>query len=467
MEKLQGATFSLEHQYRVDERDAQIGFITRYDGHQLPFERPVWLGVYDRLTDAAADSRVYNRIKTSAKRAHRVDAPSVLSILDYGTLDRGVPFVVSERIPSTSLADHIEQHGPLPPADLVPLVEAVADGLETIHEAGLAHGNLTADWIHLHEDDPTAPRLSYFHVGLTLDELRRMDGAVLTPEIVRAYPPESFARETPAAAELDEDDDPTTTFTPVADVWALGAVTYELFVGFHPFFDDDEPGDASDGIARLQHEEARPLADFGIEPPLSDVVSRALAPDPNERFETPDAFARALKRARAKVSDLTPEEAETTSDDRESAPSIQSDDEGDSRPPSDPSHTAGDDELEPGGPASLLVTLVLVVFAASNLAWFVFFMRSDDAGLSSEDRPETRPPPESLRLETTPSGATVFDAEQQKLGKTPLAIPPERLADSPLELVVKKTGFDDHPVTLRRDDQTRILGVELRKSTTD
>jgi serine/threonine protein kinase len=465
MENLQGGTLSLEHRYRVDEREQQVGFITRYGGHQLPFERPVWIGVYDRLTDAAADSRVFDRIKKSAHRAHRIDAPSVLRILDYGEIDRGIPFVVSERVPSTTLADYLEEHGPLPPADVVQLVAGVADGLEAIHEAGLAHGNLTGDWIHLAADNPSTPRISYFHVGLTLDELRRMDGAVLTPEIVRAYPPESFARETPAAADLDDDSDPTEAFTPTADVWALGIVTYEALVGFHPFFDNDQPSDASEGIARLQQDSARPLADFGVEQQLSEVVSRALARKADDRFDSAKAFAEALEHAQTGFSggDST-EVSESTPDDQPSTAEELPDDNQDTAQV--PSNEPSSDDVEPGGPASLLVTLGLVALVASNLGWFMYYMQTKAAPNTSAAEAERLPPTESIRIETEPAGATVFDSDQQKLGKTPLEIPPKRLADAPLELVIKKAGFNDHPVIVQREGKQRVLGVELRKSTT-
>jgi serine/threonine protein kinase len=464
MENLQGGTLSLEHRYRVDERERQVGFITRYGGHQLPFERPVWIGVYDRLTDAAADSRVFDRIQKSAHRAHRIDAPSVLRILDYGEIDRGIPFVVSERVPSTTLADHLDEHGPLPPADVIPLVSGVADGLEAIQEAGLAHGNLTGDWIHLEDDDPSAPRISYFHVGLTLDELRRMDGAVLTPEIVRAYPPESFARETPAAADLDKESDPTDAFTPTADVWALGIATYEALVGFHPFFDDDEPSDASEGIARLQQDSARPLADFGIEQQLSDVVSQALARKPDARFDSAGDFAEALERTHGGLSEVdSPEVSESAPDAEPPSPDDLSDDSHEPAPI--PNDEASNDEVEPGGPASLLVTLGLVALVASNLGWFMYYMQTKGRPDTSDAEAERLPPSESVRIETEPSGATVFNADQKKLGKTPFDLPPEGLNDARLELVIKKAGFDDHPVVVEREGKNRVFGVELRKST--
>jgi len=464
MENLQGGTLSLEHRYQVDTREDRVGFITRYRGRQLPFERPVWIGVYDRLPDAGADTRVFDRIKTSAHRAHRVDGPGVSRILDYGEIDRGVPFVVSERIEATTLAEHLDEHGPLPPADVVPLVETVAQGLEQIHAVDLAHGNLTGDWIHLVDGAPEQPRVSYFHVGLTLDELRRMDGAVLTPEIVCAYPPEAFERETLPPEELDEDHDPTATFTPRADIFALGLVVYETLVGFHPFFDDDEPTDASEGIARLQSEQARPLTDFGIESGISDAVSRALAPDPDKRWESPTAFAEALRDAHADLAG--PDTADRIDAAADSSPDPAADSAGDSDLSPDLETAAPADEredLEPGGPASMLVTLAIAAFFASNIGWFFYYMDTRGAG-GDETRSAPAAPVESVELRSTPADAAIFIEDGKKLGQTPMRVPDDLLAESPLELVIKKAGFEDHPVTLRRRDTTRGVGVQLEKA---
>ena len=463
MENLQGGTLSLEHRYQVDAREDRVGFITRYRGRQLPFERPVWIGVYDRLTDAGADTHVFDRIKESAHRAHRVDGEGVLRILDYGEIDRGVPFVISERIASTTLADHLADHGPLPPADVVPLIASLADTLDAIHETDLAHGNLTGHWIHLADGDPTEPVVSYFHVGLTLDELRRMDGAVLTPEIVRAYPPEAFERDTIPPGELDDDHDPTESFTPAADIFALGLVAYEALVGFHPFFDDeDEPTDASDGIARLQKEAARPLTDFGIEPEISDAVARALAPDPADRWETPGEFADALGRAHDDLSVTDTSDLDGEADDP--SPDRPSDRFGDRDlgdvEPAPPAEE--DEELEPGGPASMLVTLTILALFASNIGWFFYYM---DARGGAQRSAQTAPPGpvESVELRSTPPDAAVFIEGGKKLGQTPLRLPEKLVAQSPLDLVIKKAGFEDHPITLRRHQATRSVGVELRK----
>ena len=463
MENLQGGTLSLEHRYTVTSREDRVGFVSRYRGEQLPFQRPVWITVYDRLAEAGAESSVFDRIEQSAHDAHGIDEQGALRLLDYGELDKGLPFIVSDRVEGPTLADHLDENGPLPPSDVTKLVDRLAALFESLHERGKTHGTLSKQWIFLRDANPADPRVDHFQVGLTLDELRRMDGAVLTPEIVRAFPPETFERDTIPPEELDDDHDPTTEFTPAADIFALGVVAYESLVGFHPFFDDnDDPSDASDGIVRLQKGEARPLADFGIEEGLSDVVARAIAREPSERWDSASGFADALRRAHP-----GPSETDDSEDVRDLAEPQAEPDE-----PSEPqSFDAEQGALEPGGPASLLVTLVIAALLASNLGWFLYMMDSRASAQQKETSPdrltsEKNEADRHLELQSRPPGATVFAKGREKpIGKTPVRLPPSLFDASPVELEVKKAGFRNQTLRLDRNAATRTFTVELRETT--
>ena len=470
VDSLQGGTFSLEHRYRVESREDRVGFVVRYRGEQLPFERPVRIGVYDRLTDAGAESAVFDRLKESAHRAHHIDVDGALRLLDYGELDKGIPFVVSERSPGRTLEEQIADDGPLPPGDVVELVDRLASILDAVHERGLAHGTLSTRWIFT-DGNPAEARLGHFLVGLTLDELRRMDGAVLTPELVRAYPPETFERDTIPPGEVDEDHDPTDEFTPHGDLFALGVCAYEALVGFHPFFDDDEePTDASDGIVRLQKDDARPLSDFGIEEEISEVVSRAMARAPRDRWDSAGAFADALRRAHGGLADAAPPGG-AESDDAGPPASTSSGEFSDLDAPSEVSEPTDRPSLEPGGPSSVLMTLIVAVLLASNVGWFFYYMdrRGEPADAAPSSAPAPSPTDEAtVQLRSNPSGATVFSKDREKpLGKTPLSLPPKLQQSTPLELQVKKAGFRDYGLTLERRPDGRTLTVELREATAE
>lgn len=469
MENLEGGTLSLEHRYRVESRRDRHALTTRYAGLQLPFERPVWIKVYDPLAEAGAETRIFERIKRSAHRAHRIDGASVLQSLDYGELDKGVPFVISERASGPTLADYLEEHGPLPPGDAIEMGEALADALEAAHEVDLAHGTVDPEWIYLQDGRPADARLDHFHVGLTLDELRSVDGAVLTPDLVRPYPPETFERDTIPPEEAPDDHDPTEAFTPAADIYGLGCVLYEALVGFHPYFDDDSSTDASDGIVQLQSGEPRPLDEFGVAPELSDLVARAVGRDPADRFDSAREFVDRLREAQSDEPLSSAESGRVTAPADERPAAASTGEELDVREPAveDEDSTDASEELEPGGPSSVLVTLTVGLLFASNIGWFFFYMRDRADTERPEPKVKAAGAVETFRVDSSPEGAAVYaPGREEPIGRTPVEIPGELAESGAFELQLKKTGFSDTTVSVRRDSSRQTITVDLSKGAT-
>src|SRR5204863_2973317 len=83
---------------------------------------------------------------------------------------------------------------------------------------------------------------------------------------------------------------------PPTDIYALGTVLYELFSGHLPFPEDSNPMTT---LYRHVHEQPRPLAELArhIPPMLTEVVTRAIATDPADRYADAEAFAVALAEA--------------------------------------------------------------------------------------------------------------------------------------------------------------------------
>jgi len=463
MENLEGGTLSLEHRYRVEQRRDRHALTTRYHGLQLPFERPVWIKVYDPLAEAGASSRTFDRIKQSAHRAHRIEGPAVSRSLDYGELDRGVPFVVSERISGPSLRTYLEEHGPLAPAETVELAEALAEALEAAHSLEFAHGTLDAEWIFLEDADPARARVDHFCVGLSLDELRRIDGVVLTPDLLRPYPPETFDRDTVPPEQLGAEHDPTASFTPQADLYALGSLLYEAVVGFHPYFEDSESTDASDGIVELQRGEPRPLDELGIDAEFADAIARSIARDPSHRPDSASDFVDELREA---VSDPEPSTSSGPlgtggGPGPRSAASAPGDGAREGEVPEGGSPEKPG-EAEPGGPSSILVTLVLGVLVASNVGWFFFYMGQRPGSDPSETPSAVTAAEERLRIDSKPDGAAVYTPGREKpLGRTPLELPSEIVRSDKIEIKIKKTGFSDRSISVRRNRSHRTIRVDL------
>ncbi|QDG49914.1 hypothetical protein FIV42_03895 [Persicimonas caeni] len=382
MTNLQGGTLALEHRYDVLERADRHGFITLYRGRQDPFDKQVWVKAYDGLVDVGAGLELFDRLKQASQISSALDADGVLRIIDYGELEGGIPFVISERTDAQPLANHLVEEGTLSAEATSTLLTRLAQILEQAHQKGVAHGSISPRWIFVDGDRYDEAALGHFQLALTVREILDTESAVMTAEAVSAFPPEMFA-------QSDTDDEPP-SFEPVGDVWAMGVLAYVALVGVHPFFEDEV--DASEGILRLRNDAPRPLSELGVDPAISDVIDRALQKDPSARFssvtELADTFAHAvgIDRALESSEKAAPEAVEETSQEALSSPVNEN--------PASPSPIARrslDEPAErPPGPSDRLMTLVIVLLVLTNLAWLFYvtgFMSDDTASQTSPNKP--------------------------------------------------------------------------------
>ncbi|MEW2352564.1 protein kinase [Spirillospora sp. NPDC029432] len=101
----------------------------------------------------ARDPAFRRRFKQEIAGAQRVRGRHLAQVVD-GHADAPVPWVAVEYVPGPSLADAVAEAGPLPAPAVRALVAALAEGLRTLHEADLVHGELRASNVLLAADGP-------------------------------------------------------------------------------------------------------------------------------------------------------------------------------------------------------------------------------------------------------------------------------------------------------------------------
>ena len=212
--------------------------------------------------DLKNDPEFRARFEREARALAMLNHPNIVAVHDFGEHD-GECYLVMEYVPGGSLAKRI----PLPPAQAVPILIQVCDALSCAHQQGIVHRDIKPDNILM---DGDRVKVSDFGIARILRQ------PPVTASNVAVGTPAYLAPEARAGASPD----------PRQDVFALGAMLYEMITG-------QPPVGALDTL---------PAA-------LDVVVRRALAPDPAKRYAGADEMKRDLEEAQhAGTEALAPEE---------------------------------------------------------------------------------------------------------------------------------------------------------------
>ncbi|MGQ0505000.1 MAG: protein kinase domain-containing protein [Myxococcaceae bacterium] len=220
------------------------------------------------------DAGVVGRFLDESRVCQQLSHANVLRHLNSGRLADGRVFLVTEYLEGMDLKEHLRQHGPLSPAQLLQLMVPLCDALEYVHARSVVHRDLKPQNVFLHEG--LNPKLLDF--GLAhfrgVKTVQTVDGAILAA-------PEYTAPECVQGAKADAR----------SDLYAVGVLMYEALTGAPPFTSDNY----AEMLLMHMHEQPAPLR--GQNAPLNDVVMRALAKAPGARFQSASELAAALMEA--------------------------------------------------------------------------------------------------------------------------------------------------------------------------
>ncbi len=256
--------------YHVESLLGSGGIGAVYKAMHLKLKRSVAIKML--ILGQYATERELTSLLKEAEAVAALRHPNIVQVHDVGDLD-GQPFFTMEYVDGGSLAQKLGGR-PLPAREAAKLIMALARAIEAAHSAGIVHRDLKPGNILLSIDG--TPKVADF--GLA----RRNEGdAALTLSSARMGTPSYMAPE----QALGKPD----AFAPAVDVYALGAILYELLTGRPPF--------SSELTAELLRQvvDEEPVSPLRLNPRLPrDLVTiclRCLQKSPSRRYANASALA--------------------------------------------------------------------------------------------------------------------------------------------------------------------------------
>ena len=251
-----------------------MGVVYRARDHRLGRDialkmiRPEAVGAHTR-------ERFWREARAAAGAGH----PTVCQIFEIGE-DGGDLFIAMELLEGETLAARIAR-GPIPLADAVPAMLAVLGGLDALHRRGLVHRDLKPANIFL---TPHGLKLLDFGLarGVGVDAAESPTVTVTLPGTIVGTP-RYLAPEILFGRDAD----------PRADLFAAGAILFEMLTGKPPF----TGATLAELVHAVAYEHPPVLAGSAAVTGVDRVINRALAKNAADRYATADAMAQELRAA--------------------------------------------------------------------------------------------------------------------------------------------------------------------------
>lgn len=258
--------------YSILERIGRGGMGYVYKAHDPILKRDV--AIKTMLKDVADDEELRNRFLREAQSAGGLRHPNVVTIYDLGEDENGCPFIAMEFLSGTDLEHLIKNKVDMPLLKKLDIMIQTCQGLGYAHANGIVHRDIKTANIRL-LDNGEAKIMDFGIAKMTASHFTRTGMIMGTPHYMA---PEQIRGE-----KVDGR----------ADIFSLGVVLYELLVYRKPFAGDNP----TTVLFKIIHEPPEPLVDSTFTPPegLAEVVMKAIAKKPEERYQTCEEFAEDLR----------------------------------------------------------------------------------------------------------------------------------------------------------------------------
>jgi WD40 repeat protein len=226
---------------------------------------------------AHSSSQHLARFKTEAEALARVQHPNIVPIHEVGEAN-GLPYFAMEYFPGGTLTRRLRGL-PLPPREAVKLMATLARAVEHAHRAGIVHRDIKPSNILMAPDG--SPRIGDFGLAKIVDAAA---GPTITGTVLG----------TPSYMAPEQAMDAKHTAGPAADVYALGAVFYQLLTGGPPF----RSTNAGETLMQVLRDKPVPPSRLqrGLSRDLDTICLKCLEKAPARRYASAAALGEDLER---------------------------------------------------------------------------------------------------------------------------------------------------------------------------
>ncbi|MBK7585698.1 MAG: serine/threonine protein kinase [Myxococcales bacterium] len=272
-------------QFRVLQKIGTGGMGSVYKAEQPAMNRMVAIKILHPKLANRKD--LTSRFRREARAMSQLSHPNTVKVFMYGELEEDDSlYIVMEMLEGRNLNQTVRKEGPMGVERAIPVLISVCGALHEAHEMGIVHRDLKPENIFLCAQGGVKdfPKVLDFGLAKVTERQMRPGSIILTQEGMVFGTPEFMSPEQAQGKTLDAR----------SDLYSLAAILYEVLTGKLPF-------NAKTPMEYIQKHVMEPPIPLNERVPgrsfpkgLEDVIARALAKKPEDRFQTASEFAAAL-----------------------------------------------------------------------------------------------------------------------------------------------------------------------------
>lgn len=273
-------------QFEVLERIGTGGMGSVYKASEPAMQRMVAIKILHPKLAGRKD--LTSRFRREARAMSQLTHANTVKVFGYGELEEdGSLYIVMELLEGKNLNQTVRKEGPISQQRAITVLMQVCGALQEAHDLGIVHRDLKPENIFLSRRDGASevPKVLDFGLAKVTEQQMQPGSVILTQEGMVFGTPEFMSPEQAQGKTLDAR----------SDIYSLAAILYEVLTGKLPF-------SAQAPMEYIQKHVSEPIIPLNDRVPerkfpqaLGEVVAKALAKKPEDRYQTAADFAEALR----------------------------------------------------------------------------------------------------------------------------------------------------------------------------